>query len=89
MKNSDFLSYFNNLIETNPKEEILKNANNIINSIKKNESENINKEKYKDYLNIFDSLYEDLLYTFRRLIGGLSSTGIEYRKGFGKIFKRY
>ena len=82
MKNSDFLSYFNNLIETNPKEEILKNANNIINSIKKNESENINKEKYKDYLNIFDSLYEDLLYTFRRLIGGLSSTGIEYRKGF-------
>ena len=47
MKNPDFLSYFNNLKETNSKVEILKNANNIINLINKKEETKINKEKYK------------------------------------------
>ena len=29
---------------------------------------------------------EDLLYTVRRLIGGLASTGVEFRKGFSLTF---
>ena len=87
MKNPDFLSYFNNLKETNSKVEILKNANNIINLISEKEETNINKEKYKYYLKIFESPNENLLYTFKRIIGGLSSTGIEYRKGFAITFQ--
>ena len=87
MKNPDFLSYFSNLIETNSKEEILKNANNIINSINTKEEKDINKEKYKDYLKLFESPSQDLLYTFYRIIGGLCSTGIEYRKGFAITFQ--
>ena len=87
MKNPDFLSYFSNLIETNSKEEILKNANNIIISINTKEEKDINKEKYKDYLKLFESPSQDLLYTFYRIIGGLCSTGIEYRKGFAITFQ--
>ena len=36
MKNSDFLSWFNNLNSSNTKENILSSANNIISSLEKN-----------------------------------------------------
>ena len=80
MKNPEFLSYFNGLNKSNQKETILSNANNIVSSIKIDS--NLNSEKYKSYLKIFSNPCDDLLYTIRRLIGGLSSTGLEYREGF-------
>ena len=83
MKNSDFLSWFNNL-RTNNKENILTNANNIISALSVEEDKTIiNKEKYKFYLKVFNSQSEDLLYTINRLIGGICSTATEFRQGFG------
>ena len=84
MKNSDFLSWFNNLHRSNNKENILSSANNIISALSK-EGENtiINKEKYKFYLKVFSIQSEDLLYTINRLIGGICSTATDYREGFG------
>ena len=47
MKNSDFLSWFNNLNSSNTKENILSSANNIISSLSLEEEKTlINKEKY-------------------------------------------
>lgn len=84
MKNSDFLSWFNNLHRSNNKENILSNANNIISSLSiEGENTIINKEKYKFYLKVFSTQSEDLLYTINRLIGGICSTAIDYREGFG------
>ena len=84
MKNSDFLSWFNNLNSSNTKENILSSANNIISSLSIEEEKTIvNKEKYKYYLKVFNTQSEDLLYTINRLIGGICSTAIELRKGFG------
>ena len=84
MKNSDFLSWFNGLHKSNSKENIISNANNIVSSISITENASIsNKEKYKNYLKVFASPCDDLLYTINRLIGGICSTGIEYREGFG------
>ena len=84
MKNSDFLSWFNNLHRSNNKENILSNANNIISSLSiEGENTIINKEKYKFYLKIFSTQSEDLLYTINRLIGGICSTATDYREGFG------
>ena len=84
MKNSDFLIWFNGLHKSNSKENIILNANNIVSSISKTENGAIsNKEKYKNFLKVFASPCEDLLYTINRLIGGICSTGIEYREGFG------
>ena len=89
MKNSDFLSWFNNLNSSNTKENILSSANNIISSLSIEEEKTIvNKEKYKYYLKVFNTQSEDLLYTINRLIGGICSTAIELRKGFGKEFKK-
>ena len=83
MKNSDFLSWFNNL-RTNNKENILTNANNIISALSIEEDKTIiNKEKYKFYLKVFNTQSEDLLYTINRLIGGICSTATEFRQGFG------
>ena len=84
MKNSNFLSWFNGLHKSNSKENILSNANNIVSgiSISQNNS-SLNKEKYKNFLKVFSSPCDDLLYTINRLIGGICSTGIEYREGFG------
>ena len=83
MKNSDFLSWFNNL-RTNNKENILTNANNIISALSIEEEKTIiNKEKYKFYLKVFNTQSEDLLYTINRLIGGICSTATEFRQGFG------
>ena len=83
MKNSDFLSWFNNL-RTNNKENILTNANNIISALSVEEDKTIiNKEKYKFYLKVFNTQSEDLLYTINRLIGGICSTATEFRQGFG------
>ena len=87
MDNSEFLSYFSNLTENNSQEQILKNANNIINTITFSSSTPITKvEKYKDYLKVTENPSEDLLYTLRRLIGGITSTGLEFRKGFTLTF---
>ena len=87
MDNSEFLSYFSNLTENNSQEQILKNANNIINTITFLSSTPITKvEKYKDYLKVTENPSEDLLYTLRRLIGGITSTGLEFRKGFTLTF---
>ena len=84
MKNSDFLSCFNNLHRSNNKENILSNANNIISSLSiEGENTIINKEKYKFYLKVFSTQSEDLLYTINRLIGGICSTATDYREGFG------
>ena len=84
MKNSDFLSWFNNLHRSNNKENILSNANNIISSLSiEGENTIINKEKYKFYLKVFSTQSEDLLYTINRLIGGICSTATDYREGFG------
>ena len=84
MKNSDFLSWFNNLHRSNNKENILSNANNIISSLSiEGENTIINKEKYKFYLKVFSTQSEDLLYSINRLIGGICSTAIDYREGFG------
>ena len=84
MKNSDFLSWFNNLHRSNNKENILSNANNIISSLSiEGENTIINKEKYKFYLKVFSIQSEDLLYTINRLIGGICSTATDYREGFG------
>ena len=84
MKNSDFLSWFNNLNRTNTKENILSSANNIISALSlEGENTIINKEKYKFYLKVFSSQNEDLLYTINRLIGGICSTATDYREGFG------
>ena len=84
MKNSDFLSWFNNLHRSNNKENILLNANNIISSLSiEGENTIINKEKYKFYLKVFSSHSEDLLYTINRLIGGICATATDYREGFG------
>ena len=84
MKNSNFLSWFNGLHKSNSKENILSNANNIVSgiSISRNNS-SLNKEKYKNFLKVFSSPCDDLLYTINRLIGGICSTGVEYREGFG------
>ena len=84
MKNSNFLSWFNGLHKSNSKENILSNANNIVSgiSISQNNS-SLNKEKYKNFLKVFSSPCDDLLYTINRLIGGICSTGVEYREGFG------
>ena len=92
MKNSDFLSYFNNLIETNSNEIIVQNAKNIISTISSslktpsNQEELKSIQKYQNFNKIFSSPTEELLYTTRRLIGGLSSTAIELRKGFSLAF---
>ena len=92
MKNSDFLSYFNNLIETNSNEIIVQNAKNIISTISSslktpsNQEELKSIQKYQNFNKIFSSPSEELLYTTRRLIGGLSSTAIELRKGFSLAF---
>ena len=92
MKNSDFLSYFNNLIETNSNEIIVQNAKNIISTISSSLKTSSNQEdlksiqKYQNFNKIFSSPSEELLYTTRRLIGGLSSTAIELRKGFSLAF---
>ena len=86
MDNSNFLSYFSGLTETNSKEQIVANANNIISSISLTSSTEVTNEKYKDYLKICKNPSEDLLYTVRRLIGGLASTGVEFRKGFSLTF---
>ena len=84
MKNSDFLSWFNNLHRSNNKENILSSANNIISSLSiEGDNTIINKEKYKFYLKVFSSQSEDLLYTINRLIGGICSTATDYREGFG------
>jgi hypothetical protein len=84
MKNSDFLSWFNNLHRSNNKENILSSANNIISSLSvEGENTIINKEKYKFYLKVFSTQSEDLLYTINRLIGGICSTATDYREGFG------
>ena len=84
MKNSDFLSWFNNLHRSNNKENILSNANNIISSLSiEGENTIINKEKYKFYLKVFSTQREDLLYSINRLIGGICSTATDYREGFG------
>ena len=84
MKNSDFLSWFNNLHRSNNKENILSNANNIISSLSiEGENTIINKEKYKFYLKVFSTQSEDLLYSINRLIGGICSTATDYREGFG------
>ena len=84
MKNSDFLSWFNNLHRSNNKENILSNANNIISSLSiEGENTIINNEKYKFYLKVFSTQSEDLLYTINRLIGGICSTATDYREGFG------
>lgn len=83
MDDSDFLSFFNGLNEKNPKEIIVQNAEKLVSTIHLTSTEPIKqKEKLKDYLNICKDPSEDLLYTLRRLIGGLGSTGIEYRLGF-------
>lgn len=83
MDNSNFLSFFNGLNEKNPKEIIVQNAENLVNMIELTSPVPIKQtEKLKDYLNICKNSSEDLLYTLRRLIGGLGSTGIEYRLGF-------
>ena len=86
MDNSNFLSYFSALTEANSKEVIVANANNIINSISLTSSNEVKNEKYKDYMKICKNPSEDLLYTVRRLIGGLASTGVEFRKGFSLTF---
>ena len=86
MDNSNFLSYFSALTEANSKEIIVANANNIINSISLTSSNEVKNEKYKDYMKICKNPSEDLLYTVRRLIGGLASTGVEFRKGFSLTF---
>ena len=86
MDNSNFLSYFTGLAETNSNEVILENAKNIINLVELTSDKEIKNEKYKDYLKIAQNPSEDLLYTVRRLIGGLASTGLEYRKGFSLTF---
>ena len=86
MDNSNFLSYFSALTEANSKEVIVANANNIINSISFTSSNEVKNEKYKDYMKICKNPSEDLLYTVRRLIGGLASTGVEFRKGFSLTF---
>ena len=84
MKNSDFLSWFNNLNRTNTKENILSSANNIISSLSLEEEKAlINKEKYRFYLKVFNTQNEDLLYTINRLIGGICSTATDFRQGFG------
>ena len=84
MKNSDFLSWFNGLHKSNQKDNIISNANNIISSIAIDEkNSSINKEKYKNFLKVFASPCDDLLYTINRLVGGICSTGVEYREGFG------
>ena len=84
MKNSDFLSWFNGLHKSNQKDNIISNANNIISSISIDEKNStINKEKYKNFLKVFASPCDDLLYTINRLVGGICSTGVEYREGFG------
>ena len=84
MKNSDFLSWFNNLNRTNTKENILSSANNIISSLSiEDEKTIVNKEKYKFYLKVFNTQSEDLLYTINRLIGGICSTATDLRQGFG------
>ena len=84
MKNSDFLSWFNNLNRTNTKENILSSANNIISSLSLEEEKTlINKEKYRFYLKVFNTQNEDLLYTINRLIGGICSTATDFRQGFG------
>ena len=84
MKNSDFLSWFNNLHRSNNKENILSSANNIISALSiGGENTIINKEKYKFYLKVFSTQSEDLLYTINRLIGGICSTATDYREGFG------
>ena len=84
MKNSDFLSWFNNLNRTNTKENILSSANNIISSLSLEEDKTlINKEKYRFYLKVFNTQNEDLLYTINRLIGGICSTATDFRQGFG------
>ena len=84
MKNSDFLSWFNNLHRSNNKENILSSANNIISALSiEGENTIINKEKYKFYLKVFSTQSEDLLYTINRLIGGICSTATDYREGFG------
>ena len=84
MKNSDFLSWFNGLHKSNQKENIISNANNIISSLSISENiTSLNKEKYKNFLKVFASPCDDLLYTINRLIGGICSTGVEYREGFG------
>ena len=84
MKNSDFLSWFNGLHKSNQKDNIILNANKIISSINIDEKNSlINKEKYKNFLKVFASPCEELLYTINRLVGGICSTGVEYREGFG------
>ncbi|MCQ2816784.1 MAG: hypothetical protein MJ252_05910, partial [archaeon] len=84
MDNANFLSYFKNITEPNSKETILKNATDLVNSINLHSDKKISSlEKYNLYLKICKDPSEDFLYTLRRLIGGISGSGLEMRKGFG------
>ena len=90
MKNSDFLSWFNGLHKSNSKENIISNANNIVSSISITQNSTIsNKEKYKNFLKVFASPCDDLLYTINRLVGGISSKGVEYREGIGMTLQLF
>ena len=83
MENSNFLSYFKNITEPASKEQIIQNSTSLINTISLHSDNPLsNADKYSDYLKIAKNPSEDFLYTIKRLISGISGTGLEMRKGF-------
>jgi hypothetical protein len=73
MDNSEFLSYFWDLQDNNPKEKTAQAAESIVHLVEAKQkfekaSKSLDTVKYKLYLNICENPSEDLLYTLRRLV---------------------
>lgn len=79
----NFKQLFLNLRDGNSDEALNKTSDELIlqsTSIELNEKQ----EKFKEYTDCFinKEINLALIYTLSRLVGGISSTGVEYRKGF-------
>jgi hypothetical protein len=74
MDNNEFLSYFWNLTDQTPEQEIIKASESITNAVESKQKfgndphKEVNTFKYKLYLNICDNPSEDILYTFHRIV---------------------
>lgn len=74
MDNSEFLSFFWKLSDSNKSEDMTQAAESIVNLIdakqkfEMSSKNGYSKDKYKIYSNISENPSEDLLYTLRRLV---------------------
>lgn len=86
-KEKEFKSLFIQLNEKSNDDKISAISNQIISQIESTEI--MESDKYKSYSDCFNTATPlTLIYSFSRLIGGICSTGVEYRRGFGILFNK-